>query len=87
MRASVVDAFSYNFHVSVPSDAVYDRSPVVHEVSLFDMAQKYADVTTTNALVNRLRELRTVQAPAEPSPAEGDSSAPQFKRKEIPWKG
>lgn len=58
VRASVVDAFSYNFAVSVPEDAVYDRSPVVHEVNLFDMAQKYADVTTTEALLGTLRGLR-----------------------------
>lgn len=61
VRSSVVDAFSYNFRVSVPSDAVYDRSPVVHEVSLFDMSQKYADVTTTHILVDSLRDLRTVE--------------------------
>jgi maleamate amidohydrolase len=57
VRSSVVDAFSYNFRVAVPSDAVYDRSDVVHEVNLFDMAQKYADVETTSALVDRLRSL------------------------------
>jgi len=44
IRASVVDAFSYNFRVLVPHDAVYDRSPTSHAVNLFDMAQKYADV-------------------------------------------
>lgn len=59
VRSSVVDAFSCNFRVTVPSDAVYDRSPVVHEVSLFDMAQKYADVTTTQNLVGRLGALAT----------------------------
>lgn len=57
VRSSVADAFSYNFRVSVPADAVYDRSPVVHEVNLFDMAQKYADVTTTSALLEALAAL------------------------------
>jgi maleamate amidohydrolase len=57
VRSSVADAFSYNFRVSVPADAVYDRSPVVHEVNLFDMAQKYADVTTTDALLGDLAGL------------------------------
>ena len=47
VRGSVVDAFSYNFRVCVPSDAVYDRSQVSHAVNLFDMAEKYADVMTT----------------------------------------
>jgi maleamate amidohydrolase len=57
VRGSVVDAFSYNYKVAVPSDAVYDRSPVVHEVNLFDMAQKYADVSTTAELLTALRAL------------------------------
>ncbi|NKQ51763.1 isochorismatase family protein [Amycolatopsis sp. K13G38] len=57
VRSSVADAFSYNFRVSVPADAVYDRSPVVHEVNLFDMAQKYADVTTTDSLLTALSGL------------------------------
>ncbi|MFI1462272.1 isochorismatase family protein [Nocardia carnea] len=57
VRSSVADGFSYNFRVSVPADAVYDRSPVVHEANLFDMAQKYADVTTTDSLLTALREL------------------------------
>src|SRR5690606_41258575 len=54
VRSSVTDAFSYNFRVSVPADAVYARSPVVHEVNLFDMAQQYADVPTTDALLAAL---------------------------------
>ena len=57
VRASVADAFSYNFRVSVPSDAVYDRSPVVHEVNLFDMAQKYADVASTADLLAALEPI------------------------------
>src|SRR5438105_12438041 len=47
VRGSVVDAFSYNFRVMVPYDAVYDRSATSHAVNLFDMASKYADVTST----------------------------------------
>lgn len=62
VRSSVVDAFAYNFKVTVPADAVYDRSPLVHEVNLFDMAQKYADVTTTPELVDRLRALGSAEA-------------------------
>ncbi|CAN5435055.1 isochorismatase family protein [soil metagenome] len=57
VRGSVVDAFSYNYKVAVPSDAVYDRSPIVHEVNLFDIAQKYADVSTTSQLLQQLDAL------------------------------
>ena len=44
VRGTVVDAFAYNFRVTVPQECVYDRSPVAHAVNLFDMAYKYADV-------------------------------------------
>ena len=57
VRSSVADAFSYNFRVVVPNDAVYDRSPVVHEVNLFDMAQKYADVMSTDDVLGRLEKV------------------------------
>jgi nicotinamidase-related amidase len=57
VRASVVDASAYNFRVVVPHDAVYDRSQVSHAVNLFDMASKYADVMTTGACLDALREL------------------------------
>lgn len=57
VRGSVVDAFSYNFRVTIPHDAVYDRSPTVHAVNLFDMAQKYADVVSTDDLLRTLSEV------------------------------
>lgn len=44
VRSTVVDAFSYNFRVTVVADATFDRSDLVHDVNLFDMDQKYADV-------------------------------------------
>lgn len=57
VRASVVDAFSYNFRVVVPSDAVYDRGATSHRVNLFDMAEKYADVMTAAACEAALRSI------------------------------
>jgi nicotinamidase-related amidase len=57
VRGSVVDAFAYNFKVTVPSDAVYDRSATSHAVNLFDMAEKYADVMTTEECVQALQAL------------------------------
>lgn len=57
VRGSVVDAFAYNFRVSVPSDAVYDRSATSHAVNLFDMAEKYADVMTTEECLAALADI------------------------------
>ena len=54
VRASAVDAFAYNFHVVVPHDAVYDRARSVHQVNLFDMAQKYADVMSSADLIRAI---------------------------------
>jgi len=57
VRGSVVDAFAYNWRVTVPQDAVYDRSKVSHAVNLFDMSEKYADVMTTEETLRKLRGL------------------------------
>lgn len=57
VRGSVVDAFAYNFRVAVPHDAVYDRSSASHAVNLFDMSEKYADVSTTIELADALKAL------------------------------
>ena len=57
VRASVVDAFSYNFRVTVPEECVYDRSRVSHAVNLFDMSEKYADVAPAAEVRSRLAAL------------------------------
>jgi maleamate amidohydrolase len=57
IRASVVDAFSLNFRVVVPEECVYDRGQTSHKASLFDMAQKYADVLPADTVRRRLAEL------------------------------
>ena len=44
VRATAVDAYSHGFHVVVVEEAVFDRSPLSHKVSLFDLHHKYADV-------------------------------------------
>lgn len=44
IRATAVDAFSYNFAVVIPDECVYDRTQTSHDASLFDLDSKYADV-------------------------------------------
>jgi len=44
VRATVVDAFSYNFRVIVPLECVADKVDLSHRVSLFDIHLKYGDV-------------------------------------------
>ena len=50
VRATVVDAFSLNYRVVIPSDGVFDRFELSHQVSLFDLSLKYADVVTSQWL-------------------------------------
>ena len=44
VRATVVDAFSYNLTPFVIAEATFDRSETSHRVNLFEMNQKYATV-------------------------------------------
>ncbi|RFB85105.1 carbamoylsarcosine amidase [Rhizobium leguminosarum bv. trifolii] len=45
VRATVVDAVQSGFNVLVPGDCCADRARGPHEANLYDMHQKYADVT------------------------------------------
>jgi maleamate amidohydrolase len=56
VRATVVDAFSYNFIVTIPEECVGDRGMVSHRVSLFDMHMKYADVASLSEVLGYLEE-------------------------------
>lgn len=51
VRASVIDAMSHNFRTIVARDGVGDRALGPHEANLFDMAQKYADLSTSAEIV------------------------------------
>jgi maleamate amidohydrolase len=44
VRATVLDAFSYNYRVALVEDCCFDRSQASHAVTLCDMNAKYADV-------------------------------------------
>ena len=62
VRATVVDAHSSNFRTIVPPECVADRSVISHEVSLFDMDMKYADVTPLSTVIERLQHDSTTSA-------------------------
>ena len=57
VRATVVDAFSYNFRVSVIEECTFDRGQASHAINLFDMSQKYADVVSLDETLDYLRSL------------------------------
>jgi len=57
VRASVVDAVSYNFRTIVARDCVGDRALGPHEANLFDMDQKYADLLDRDEIIRELSAL------------------------------
>jgi len=57
VRASVIDAFSYNLKVSVIEECVFDRGQASHKINLFDMAMKYADVISLKESIDYIRGL------------------------------
>jgi nicotinamidase-related amidase len=58
VRASVVDAYSAGYHVSIAEECVYDRSLLSHKVNLFDLHHKYADVLSVDEIVTHLEAQR-----------------------------
>ncbi len=57
VRATVFDASSWNFRTIVPHDAVFDRIPISHAISLFDMDRQFADVVSTDDVLRHLGSL------------------------------
>ena len=44
VRVTVVDSNQYNFFTIVPEEAVFDRLPISHRLTLFDIDRSYGDV-------------------------------------------
>jgi maleamate amidohydrolase len=60
VRATAVDAFSYNFDVVIPHECVADRSQISHKVNLLDLHMKYADVASLDAVIDYLQQVTGV---------------------------
>jgi nicotinamidase-related amidase len=56
VRATVFDAASYNYRAIIPQDAVFDRLPTSHALSLFDMDRQFGDVMTSAEVVAHLTQ-------------------------------
>jgi maleamate amidohydrolase len=57
VRATVIDAFSYNYLVVVPEECVADRAVLPHKLNLFDIHMKYGDVLPLDAVLDYLRRV------------------------------
>lgn len=65
VRATVFDASSYNYRTIVAQEAVFDRIPISHAISLFDMDRQFADVVPVADVVGYLEGLRVSRGPAD----------------------
>ncbi len=57
VRATVVDAVQSGFTVLVPRDCCADRAEEPHEANLYDIQQKYADVTDSEDIISWIEQL------------------------------
>lgn len=64
VRATVFDSASYNFRTIVPADAVFDRLPISHAISLFDMDRQFADVVTSEEVIAELASRQRLPNPS-----------------------
>jgi maleamate amidohydrolase len=55
--ATVVDAFSLNYRVTLAEEGCFDRSEASHAVSLCDMHAKHADVVSTAEILSYFDQL------------------------------
>ena len=61
VRASVVDGYSYGYHMTVAEECVFDRSQTTHKINLFDMHHKYADVMVLEDIIHHLEHMVQTQ--------------------------
>lgn len=69
VRASVIDAFSYNLNVAVVEEGCFDRGQASHAINLFDMDAKYADVVSLDTTLEYLATLPAEVFPGKIAPA------------------
>lgn len=58
VRASVIDAMSLNYRTVIATDCVGDRALGPHDANLFDMGQKYSDLSTRDEIISELKGRR-----------------------------
>ncbi len=78
VRASVLDAFSLNYRLTLAEEGCFDRSQASHAINLCDMNAKYADVKKT---ADVLKFLDTLPAGMYDLPKGSSSKAPDISPK------
>jgi nicotinamidase-related amidase len=84
VRATVLDAFSNNYRVTVAEEGCFDRSQASHAISLCDMHAKYADVRPCGEVLEFLAQYPAGQfkLPSGAAPGAGGKEEGE-RRKEL----
>ena len=61
VRATVLDAFSLNYRITLAEEGCFDRSQASHAINLCDMNAKYADVVKTSEVLELINALPSGQ--------------------------
>lgn len=56
VRATVLDSVGHNFRTILPVDGTGDRALGPHEANLFDIGQKYADLSTVDSIIELTKD-------------------------------
>jgi maleamate amidohydrolase len=62
VRASVIDSFQWGYRTIVPEDGVGDHDDAPHQQNLRDVGRRYADITSTDAVIDWLEDWRRKNA-------------------------
>jgi nicotinamidase-related amidase len=62
LRSSVVEGWSYGYPCTVVADGTFDRFPLNHKVSLFDLHVKYATVVDLASALDALQTATSTKA-------------------------
>jgi maleamate amidohydrolase len=65
VRATVFDASSWNYRTIVAQEGVFDRIPISHAISLFDMDRQFADVVPVDDILGYLGGLNATEESAD----------------------
>jgi nicotinamidase-related amidase len=57
VNCTVIDSCSYGFRTVVVEEGVADRSEETHNMFLFNMGNKYADVLKLNEVIEKINKL------------------------------
>ena len=57
VRATVIDGFSENYRITLVEEGCFDRSEASHAINLCDMNAKYADIASTEEVIEYIEDL------------------------------